>query len=67
MPTGLPKISVVDGTKVLQQKSLDCIKYILHGSINRPVWRPAKVSVAPTGNHTQKNRTVMDLEIIIVK
>jgi hypothetical protein len=59
-------IQVVDGTKVLQQ-SMDRIKNILHGSINRPVRRPEKVPMAPTGNHMQKNRTVMDVEIIHCK
>ncbi len=60
-------IQVVDGTKVLQQNSMDCIKYILHGSINRPVQCPEKVPVALPGNHMQKNRTVMDVEIIHCK
>jgi hypothetical protein len=60
-------IQVVDGTKVLQQKSMDCIKYILNGSINRPVRHPEKVPVAPTGNHMQKNMIVMDVEIIHCK
>jgi hypothetical protein len=44
-------IQVINGTKVLQEKNMDVIKYILHGSINRLVWRPEKVPVAPTGNH----------------
>ncbi len=60
-------IQVVDSTKVLQQKSMDPIKYILHGSINRPVWHPKKEHVALTGNHMQKSRTVMDVEIIHCK
>jgi hypothetical protein len=60
-------IQVVNGTTVLQQKSMDGIKYILHGSINRLVCHPEKVPVAPTGNQMLKNRTVMDIEIIHCK
>ena len=55
---------IVNGAEVLQQKSMDCIKYVLHRSINGPVWCSEKVPVSPTGNHLQKNRAVIDIEII---
>ena len=55
---------IVNGAEVLQQKSMDCIKYVLHRSINGPVWCSEKVPVSPTGNHLQKNRAVMYIEII---
>ncbi len=60
-------IQVINGIKLLQQESMDCIKFILHGSINRPVQRPEKVPVALTGNHMQKNTIVMNVEIIHCK
>jgi hypothetical protein len=43
------------------------IKYIPHRSIHGPVWRYEKVHVSSTGNHLQKNRVVMDVEIIHCK
>ena len=58
---------IVDGAKVLQQKSMNRIKYILHRSVHGPVWRSEKVPVSPTGNHLQKDRVVMDVEIIHCK
>ena len=58
---------IIDGAKVLQQKSMNCIKYILHLSVHGPVWRSEKVPVSPTGNHLQKDRVVMDVEIIHCK
>ena len=58
---------IIDGAKVLQQKNMNCIKYILRQSVHRPVWRSEKVPVSPTGNHLQKDRVVMDVEIIHCK
>ena len=58
---------IVDGAKVLQQKSMTRIKYIPHRFIHGPVWRYEKVHVSSTGNHLQKNRVVMDVEIIHCK
>jgi hypothetical protein len=60
---------IVDGAKVLQQKSMNRIKYILHfhWSVHGPVWRSEKVPVSPNGNHVQKDRVVMDVEIIHCK
>lgn len=55
---------VVNGAKVLQQKSVDRIKYVLHWSIHRPVGCPEKEPVAPISDHLQKNRVVMDVEVI---
>ena len=58
---------IVDGAKVLQQKSMNRIKYILHWSVHGPVWHSEKVPVSPTGNHLQKDRVVTDVEIIHCK
>ena len=58
---------IVNGAEVLQQKSMDCIKYILNWSVHGPVWCSEKVPVSPTGNHLQKNRAVMYVEIIHYK
>ena len=58
---------IVNGAEVLQQKSMDCIKYVLHWSVHGPVWCSEKVPVFLTGNHLQKDRVVMDVEIIHCK
>ena len=55
---------IINDAEVLQQKSIDCIKYVLHWSLHGPVWCSEKVPVSPTGNHLQKNRAVMYIEII---
>ncbi len=43
---------------------MDHIKYLLHRSIHGPVRSSEIVTVSPTGNHLQKNRAVIDIEII---
>ena len=58
---------IVDGAKVLQQKSMNHMKYTLHQSVHRTVWRSEKVPVSPTVNLLQKDRVVMDVEIIHCK
>jgi hypothetical protein len=58
---------IVDGAKVLQQKSMNNMQYTLHQSIHGTVWRSEKVPVSPTGNLLQKDRVVMDVEIIHCK
>ena len=55
---------IANGAEVLQQKSMDFIEYVLHRSIHGPVWCSEKVPVSSTGNHLQKNRAVMYVEII---
>ena len=51
---------VVNGAKMLQQKSVDRIKYVLHRYVHRTVECPENVPVA----HLQKNRVVMYVEVI---